>query len=82
MTLQHNETVKKEEVKIPKVKRARRKFGLVTVATGEGLINTFKEMGADVVIDGGQGKNPSIEKFIEAFDEVNADDIFVLPNCF
>lgn len=80
MTLQHNETVKKEEVKIPKVQRARRKFGLVTVATGEGLINTFKEMGADVVIDGGQGKNPSIEKFIEAFDEVNADDIFVLPN--
>lgn len=80
MTLQHNEAVKKEEVKIPKVQRARRKFGLVTVATGEGLINTFKEMGADVVIDGGQGKNPSIEKFIEAFDEVNADDIFVLPN--
>ena len=80
MTLQHNETVKKEEVKIPKVQRARRKFGLVTVATGEGLINTFKEMGADVVIDGGQGKNPSIEKFIEVLDEVNDDEIFVLLN--
>ena len=37
-------------------------------------------MGADVVIDGGQGKNPSIERFIEAFDETNADVIFVLPN--
>ena len=27
-------------------------------------------MGADVVLDGGQGKNPSIEDFINAFDEV------------
>lgn len=79
MTLQHNGIEKKEEKKI-KVSRPRKKFGVVTVATGEGLINTFKELGVDEVIDGGQGKNPSIERFIEVFDEVNADWIFVLPN--
>ena len=60
--------------------RERRAFGLVAVANGEGLTETFKEFGADVVIDGGQGNNPSIETFINAFDQVNADDIFVLPN--
>lgn len=81
MTLQHNESEKSEESDVRfKRTRPRRKFGVVTVATGKGLIDTFTEFGADVVIDGGQGKNPSIERFIEAFDETNADYIFVLPN--
>ena len=80
MTVQHNETEKPEPQKPKKIKVNRTKFGLVTVATGKGLIDTFTEFGADVVIDGGQGKNPSIERFIEAFDDANADYIFVLPN--
>ena len=50
------------------------------MASGDGLISLFKEMGADYVISGGQTHNPSSEDFIEAFDEVNADYIFVLPN--
>lgn len=80
MTLQHNETTEKEDIKPKRKKVNRTKFGVVTVATGKGLIDTFYEFGADVVIDGGQGKNPSIERFIEAFDDANADHIFVLPN--
>ncbi len=83
MTLQHNETTKEKEedegLNI-KVKRARRKFALVTVASGQGLIDVFKELGADEVISGGQTNNPSSEDFINAFDNVNADYIFVLPN--
>ena len=86
MTLQHNETHDKTEdelavsaeIKMPK--RARRKFATVVVASGEGLKNTFLEMGADEVISGGQTNNPSSEDFINAFDKVNADYIFVLPN--
>ena len=77
MSVQHSEIKQDKE---PKKVRERRDFGLVTVATGEGLIKVLKELGADEVIDGGQGKNPSIERFIEAFDDVNADVIFVLPN--
>ena len=80
MTLQHNETVKEEKPKKKKRNVSHRKFGLVTVGTGEGLIEAFYGMGADIVIDGGQGNNPSIETFIEAFDDCNADIIFVLPN--
>lgn len=79
MSIQHSE-VKKQEKPAKKKIKPRTKFGLVTVATGEGLINVFKELGADEVIDGGQGKNPSIERFVEAFDDVNADTVFVLPN--
>lgn len=85
MSLQHSETetAKKEhsfENTKPKAKRVHKKFALVTVATGKGLIETFTDFGADLVIDGGQGKNPSIETFLQAFDEVDADHIFVLPN--
>jgi dihydroxyacetone kinase-like predicted kinase len=77
MTLQHNET---EQKKPQKRRRARRKFAVVTVASGQGLVDTFKEMGVDYVIEGGQTNNPSAEAFIEAFDEVNADHVFVFPN--
>ena len=81
MTLQHNglesdDPVKKERKK----ERPRTKFAVVTVSSGKGWEETLLEMGASLVIDGGQCKNPSIERFIEAFDEVNADNIFVLPN--
>ncbi len=84
MTLQHNETLEEKKSTLSdmnkKVKRARRKYAVVTVANGQGLIDMFKELGADVVINGGQTNNPSSESFIDAFDEVNADHVFVLPN--
>lgn len=82
MTLQHSETGENfaANKKKAKKKRPHKEFALVTVAIGKGLVETFSELGADIVIDGGQGKNPSIENFIDAFEEVNADHIFVLPN--
>lgn len=78
MSLQHNNTVTEEKEKAPA--KERRKYGVVAVACGEGLKSTFRERGADVIVDGGQSMNPSAEDFIAAFDEVNADVIFVLPN--
>ncbi|MBQ7636132.1 MAG: DAK2 domain-containing protein, partial [Lachnospiraceae bacterium] len=82
MTLQHNETIVAEEKKENNVKSTgeRKKFATVTVAAGDGIKETLKTLGADAVIEGGQGKNPSSEDFMEAFDSVNADTIFVLPN--
>lgn len=81
MTLQHNETGDDFATKRKKKPKGKRKsFALITVANGEGMTEAFRESGADIVIDGGQGNNPSTDSFIEAFDEVNADDIFVLPN--
>ena len=62
------------------IERPRKKYALITVAMGEGLIKSFYEMGADIVIDGGQTKNPSVEEFVKAFEKVNADEIFILPN--
>lgn len=60
--------------------KIRKKFAVVTVASGEGLVRTFREAGADCVIQGGQTMNPSASDFIAAFDEVNAETVFVFPN--
>lgn len=79
MTLQHSETEIRNRF-APQKAAEKKEFALVAVATGEGIKATFSELGADVVIDGGQGKNPSTEDFIRAFDEVSARVIFVLPN--
>ena len=78
MSLQHNSLVTEEKSK--HLVRERKKYGVVAVACGEGLKECFRERGADVIVDGGQSMNPSAEDFISAFDEVNADVIFVLPN--
>ena len=77
MSLQHNSTMTEERASTEK---ERKRYGVVAVASGEGLKQIFFERGADYVVDGGQSMNPSAEDFIEAFDEVNADVIFVFPN--
>ena len=75
MTLQHHENHMDD-----RYKRARKAMGIVTVAAGRGLTDTFREMGVDEVIEGGQTMNPSVERFLEAFNKVNAETILVFPN--
>ncbi len=58
----------------------RKKFGIVAVASGEGIKKMFLDSGADEIVDGGQSMNPSTENFLEALRKVNADTVFVLPN--
>lgn len=79
MSLQHNNTVLDESTKKTPPKE-RKPYGVVAVASGDGLKQTFLDRGADVVVDGGQSMNPSAEDFIAAFDAVNAEVIFVFPN--
>ena len=62
-------------------KKAERKpYAIITVAAGDGLKEMFKELRCDYVISGGQTMNPSTEDFVEAIHQVNADNIFILPN--
>jgi len=75
MTLQHHENHMDE-----RFKKGRKAYGVVAVASGAGLVDTFRELGADVVIEGGQTMNPPVKRFIDAFDTVDADTVFVLPN--
>lgn len=79
MTLQHNENHMQEKF-APKVNKPHKPFGVVSVAAGSGIKDAFISLGCDVVVDGGQSMNPSAEDMIAAFNEINADVIFVFPN--
>ncbi len=77
MSLQHSEKIASEK---KQNRKKHKRYGIVTVATGEGFKALLTGLGADVVIDGGQTGNPSTEDFIEAFESLDVDDVIVLPN--
>ncbi|MBD5390469.1 DAK2 domain-containing protein [bacterium] len=55
-------------------------FALVAVCFGTGISQTFKDLGVDYIIEGGQTMNPSTEAFVEACHQVNAENIIIIPN--
>lgn len=55
-------------------------FGFVAVAAGAGLNQMFTEIGADIVVSGGQTMNPSTEDILNAVEATPAHTVFVLPN--
>ncbi len=60
--------------------RARKKYALIAVVNGDGLKETFVEMGCDFIIEGGQTMNPAIEDFVKAASDINAEHIIIIPN--
>ena len=80
MALQHSEAKTENRFEAPAEKQEHKPFGIVAVAAGEGIKETFRSLGADFIVEGGQTMNPSSEDFLAAFDLVNADTIYVLPN--
>lgn len=57
-----------------------KKYGFISVALGEGIKNIFEDLGVDVVIEGGQTMNPSIQDILDSINKINAENIFILPN--
>jgi DAK2 domain fusion protein YloV len=55
-------------------------LGIIAVAAGKGIVELFAGLGADYVIEGGQSMNPSAEEIVKAIENVNAENIIVLPN--
>ena len=79
MALQHNENMSEEE-RESQQKREHKKYAIVAVAQGAGIIEQFKALGVDVVVSGNQTMNPSTEDFIKAFKSLDAENIIVFPN--
>ena len=78
---QHDNILEKEEEEKHEAKRApHKKYGIITVAAGDGIKDMFKELRADIVVGGGQTMNPSTEDFVSAINQLNCDHIFILPN--
>ena len=54
--------------------------GFIAVSIGEGINEIFTGLGVDYIIEGGQTMNPSTEDMLNAIDQVNAKNIYILPN--
>lgn len=86
MREQHRELlVKEEDYKASEESNAAaskpiEKYGAVTVATGDGISDIFKDLGASEIIEGGQTMNPSTEDILKSINNVNAETVFIFPN--
>ncbi|MGN0571226.1 MAG: DAK2 domain-containing protein [Candidatus Fimenecus sp.] len=57
-----------------------KEYGFVAVAAGDGVTQLFQELGADIVVSGGQTMNPSTDDILHAVEATPARHVFVLPN--
>ena len=58
----------------------RKRYGFVSVCSGEGIREAFRSLGTDAVVDGGDTMSPSAGSIADAVRGVNADTVFILPN--
>ena len=72
--LEQNRKIKAE------LERTKKPIGMVAVCAGSGLKNIFRELGVDIIVEGGQTMNPSVNEILSAINRVNADHVIVLPN--
>ena len=52
----------------------------ISVSAGDGISEIFRDLGVDIIIEGGQTMNPSTEDILTAIGRLDADHIFILPN--
>ncbi len=78
MQLQHSHIV--EESTSNNNTKEKQEYALISVSSGAGLNELFKELRVTHIVEGGQTMNPSTEDFVEAINKVNAKNVFILPN--
>lgn len=55
-------------------------YGFVAVCAGVGVAELFTDIGADIIVSGGQTMNPSTDDILNAVMATPAKTVFVLPN--
>lgn len=55
-------------------------YSFITVSMGDGMTETFKSLGVDYVVAGGQTMNPSTEDLLKGVDKVGGKVIYLIPN--
>ena len=65
---------------IRKYEAEKKEMGMLSICSGTGLADIFKDLNCDRVIEGGQTMNPSAQDIADAIIKINAENIFVFPN--
>lgn len=71
---------KEQEENNKKVNSEYKEIGLIAIAAGSGMINMFKELQVDQIIEGGQTMNPSVDDINSMVNKINSNKIIILPN--
>ena len=78
MLEQHRKIVgEKEENAKPKEMK---ETAMISICSGVGMANIFKDLLVDITVEGGQTMNPSVYDILGAINNANAKNVFVFPN--
>ena len=57
-----------------------KRYGFLAVCAGDGLAATFRNLGVDRIVSGGQTMNPSTQAILQEVNHTPSEVVFVLPN--
>ena len=77
MSTQHKRIIDSEAASGP---RRSNGVGMVAVVAGPGLVEIFRGLGVDAIVEGGQTMNPSTQDMLYAVEKVPYDAVILLPN--
>lgn len=84
MRLQHETILEKDEdervAENINEKNEPKEYGIIAIASGDGIADIFKHLGVTYIINGGQTMNPSTKDIVEAIEKTNAKKVIILPN--
>ena len=74
------QTFSMENLELADNKREKKLVGKIAVVCGETIKKVYKDLGCDVVIDGGKSMNAYSSDFIAALQEIDCDNYVIFPN--
>lgn len=84
MRLQHETILEKDEEEEREKEISENEisgdYGIIAIASGEGVAEIFKNLGATYVLSGGQTMNPSTKDIVDAIAKTKKDKVIILPN--
>ena len=84
MRLQHETILEQdkeaEEEQQAEINQIAGDYGIIAVASGDGLAQLFHSVGVTQIIQGGQTMNPSTKDIVDAINTTGKDKVIVLPN--
>lgn len=84
MRLQHETILEKDEEEEREEEISENEisgdYGIIAIASGEGVAEIFKNLGATYVLSGGQTMNPSTKDIVDAIAKIKKDKVIILPN--
>ena len=80
MSTQHKRIIESEGASPAQLAPRPNGVGIVAVVAGRGLVDIFRGLGVDAIIEGGQTMNPSTQDMLTAIESVPYNEVVLLPN--